>query len=339
VAIDAEGRIAVWNEGARRILGSPAAGASLLGRDCREALAGRPRLAQLLLETLACGSGLSRAELSLGEDPAATTLGLSLAPVRDPAARVRGAALWFRDLAPIERRDEQERLRDRLAALGEMAAGLAHEIRNPLAGMEVLVGLLRRRLADRPAEQELLAELTGELRAVADTVREGLDFVRPVAPAPALVDPVAAFEGALAAARARVPFAGAVERDFAPGLPPLRADPEQLRVLLANLLLNALEAIAEAGGGAQARLGLSLHARGPDAGELEFTVRDSGRGVPAELREKIFYPFFSTKQRGSGLGLALAQKIALSHGGSLERVDEARAGAVFRLRLPVGEEP
>jgi signal transduction histidine kinase len=134
-----------------------------------------------------------------------------------------------------------------------------------------------------------------------------------------------------------VPFAGAVERDFAPGLPPLRADPEQLRVLLANLVVNALESMAEAGGGAPARLGLALRASG--AGELEFRVSDTGRGVPAELREKIFYPFFSTRQRGSGVGLALAQKIALSHGGSLELEGGAGAGAVFRLRLPAGGEP
>jgi signal transduction histidine kinase len=254
----------------------------------------------------------------------------------------------FRDLAPIERRDEQERLRERLAALGQMAAGMAHEIRNPLAGMEVLAGLLRRRLADRPEEQALLGELLGELRAVARTVAASLEFVRPAVPARTSVDPVALLEEALAQALALVPFAGAIERDYDARGPTLQADAEQLRTALVNLLQNALEAMAELRAPA-ARLRLAVRGREPereDGGgapaEVEIRIRDDGPGVPAELREKVFYPFFTTKRKGSGVGLATAQKIVAAHGGHLELESgagdpaggEAGPGAGFRIRLP-----
>lgn len=334
VAVDAEARLRVLNEAARRILGLGAERVARgLGRDCRELLRDQPVLARLLVETLERGSPLSRAELPLAAArDSAAAIGFTLSPVRDPAGRVCGAAMLFRDLAPIERGDEQERLRDRLAALGEMAAGLAHEIRNPLAGMEVLAGLLRRRLADRPEECELLAELCGELRAVADVVSESLEYVKPLPPARGRVDALALLEEALACARSRVGFEGAVERRFEAALPALEADEEQLRTLLVNLMVNALQAMAGAATGRPPVLGLS--ARAGQGGEIEICVSDTGPGVPAELREKVFYPFFSTRQGGSGVGLALAQKIALSHGGSLELERAAGGGCAARLRLP-----
>jgi signal transduction histidine kinase len=291
---------------------------------------------------------LSRAELPLEGGAAARAIGFTLCPVRDASDRLRGAAMIFRDLAPIERGDEQERLRERLAALGQMAAGLAHQIRNPLAGMEVLVGLLRRRLADRPETQELVDELALELRAVAATVSASLEFVRPAAPHPVRVDPARLLEEALATALARVPFAGTIERHVEPRLPPLDADPDQLRAVLVDLVVNALEAMADGRGSRLAvsvrgrdadpestrvRIGADGTARAP-ARELVFEVADDGPGVPPELREKVFYPFFTTKQRGSGVGLAMAQKVAVAHGGSLELDAGASRGCALVVRLP-----
>jgi nitrogen-specific signal transduction histidine kinase len=345
VGIDARGRVAAWNRGAQRILGCPEGlPESALGRDCREVLAAQPGVARLLLETLERQSPLSRAELVLaGSAGRAGTIGFTLCPVRDADGAPCGAAMIFRDLAPIERRDEQERLRERLAALGQMAAGMAHEIRNPLAGMEVLAGLLRRRLSDRPEEQALLGELLGELRAVARTLAASLEFVRPAVPARASVDPVALLEEALAQALALVPFAGAVERDYAAAGLELLADAEQLRTALVNLLQNALEAMAELPPPA-GRLRLALRRREAEReegglaapAELEIRIRDDGPGVPAELREKVFYPFFTTKRKGSGVGLATAQKIVAAHGGHLELESGGGTGpgASFRIRLP-----
>jgi nitrogen-specific signal transduction histidine kinase len=346
LGIDASGAVASMNRAARRILGCPLeASEPVIGRACREVLSARPELVRLLLDALRSPHGLSRAELSLRGSAACPplTIGFTLSPVCEPSGRPAGAAMIFRDLAPIERGDERERLRDRLAALGQMAAGLAHEIRNPLASLEVTVGLLRRRLAGRPEALVLLDEMLADLRGLAATVTASLDHVRPVAPERAPVAAVPLVEQALATALARVPFDGRVDRDYEPGVPELIGDADQLRAAVAELIVNALEAMQGRAGAM--RLGLGVRALPSDGSggegarppEVALLVSDTGPGVPAELREKVFYPFFTTKPRGSGLGLPSAQKIAAAHGGGLEI--ESRPGACrLRMRLPA-EEP
>ena len=342
VGIDASGAIAALNAAGHRLLGCAGGDPrDAIGRDAREVLAAQPIVAQRLLAALDGVERPGRAELALAERGGrpGPTIGYTLTAVRDEAGAVQGAVLQFRDLTPYERSAEQERLRERLAALGEMAAGLAHEIRNPLAGMEILTGLLRRRLAEQPEELALVNELAAEIRRVAETVTESLEFVRPVALRDDPVDPVEVLEESLARARARVPFAGEVERDYPERLPALRADGERLEAVLTNLIVNALEAMEGGPAGApRVRLGLRVEPGGDDetAAELVFTVADSGPGIPEELRERVFYPFFTTKQRGSGVGLAHAQKVVAGHGGSLELESAPGQGATFRVRLPLG---
>jgi nitrogen-specific signal transduction histidine kinase len=359
VAIDDDHRVVIMNDGAQRILGFPRGDrANVIGEPCAKALASQPAVAKLLVEALDAHSPLSRAELvleSVGER-ATSTIGFTLSPVHDEGSRVCGAAMIFRDLTAFERMDEQDRLRERLAALGQMAADLAHEIRNPLAGMEVVAGLLKRRLGDRPDEAALVDQITGELRSLATTVTASLEFVTPVALMRERIDPVALVEASLATALSRVPFDGSIERDFDPELPPIEADAEQLRSVITNLVVNALESMS--GVANECRLGLSLRCQPSDPNlrsvrvesdgrtatgyascsqELALAVRDTGPGVSGELREKIFYPFFTTKEAGSGIGLAAAQKIVTSHGGIIELEEDASAaeGATFRVRIPI----
>ena len=351
VAIDAEGRVVGMNEPAGRLLGCAVAP----GADARELLAGQPNLLRLLLDARDGVERPARAELVLEpvDEAPPRTIGFTLIPVRDAGGVIRGAAVMFRDLQPIERMDEQERLRERLAALGQMAAGLAHEIRNPLASMEVLAGLLKRQLGERDAERELVEELLGELRSLAETVRASLEFVKPVAPARRAVDASVLVEEALSRALARASFPGRVRSELPPSLPRVEADPDQLRAVVTNLVLNALEAMEERD---DALLSVSAEVRPVDrtarllrvdragavsprggecAEELVISVADNGPGVSEELRERIFYPFFTTKESGSGVGLALAQKLVASHGGALELEEAAGGGACFRVRLPL----
>jgi signal transduction histidine kinase len=346
LGVDASGAVVAMNRGARRILGCPPdPAAPVLGRDCREILAAQPAVARLLLDALRRPRELSRVELGLAAGPhgGASAIGLTLSPVRDLAGRLRGAAVLFRDLAPIERGSERDRLRDRLAALGQMAAGLAHEIRNPLASMEVVGGLLGRRLRGQTEALGLLDELLADLHGLAATVNSVLDFVRPVVPDRAPLAPAELLEEALATALARVPFAGRIERDCDAAAPALCGDADQLRSALTELVVNALEAMAGRAG--EMRLGLAVRGSAPEtalgaedgpAREVVLSVCDSGPGVEPELREKVFYPFFTTKPRGSGLGLASAQKIAVAHGGAIE-VDSRPGACTFRLRLPVAD--
>ena len=357
VAIDQDGCLVTLNAGAQRILGCPRGEPdAAIGRDCREVLRTQPAVAHLLLDTLDGRAPLSRAELVLDGDAGRlpSTIGFTLAPVRDGAGRVCGAAILFRDLTPFERGDEQERLRERLAALGQMAAGMAHEIRNPLASMEVLAGLLKRRLEDRPEELALLTQLMSEMRAVAESISASLEFVRPVSLARRPVDARELVEESLRIATQRVKFEGEVERRYAPELPELHVDPELLRGVVTNLILNALEAMSAQQRPPRLLLSVQTRLSDPPARsvrvgadgraaasqvgavrEIAIAVSDTGPGVPEELREKIFYPFFTTKERGSGVGLALAQKFVASHGGVLELESVRGVGATFRVRLPV----
>jgi len=357
VAIDQGGCLVTLNAGAQRILGCPRGEPdAAIGRDCREVLRSQPAVARLLLDTLDGRAPLSRAELVLDGDAGRRThtIGFTLAPVRDVDGVVRGAAILFRDLTPFEQGDEQDRLRERLAALGQMAAGMAHEIRNPLASMEVLAGLLKRRLEDRPEELALLTQLRGELRAVADSISASLEFVRPVSLARRPVDPRELVEQSLRIATERVPFAGEIERRYAPDLPELHVDPELLRGVVTNLILNALEAMSTQQRPSRLLLCVQMRVADPAARpvrvgadgravasperagrEIAIAVSDTGPGIPDEIREKIFYPFFTTKERGSGVGLALAQKFVASHNGVLEVESLHGVGATFRVRLPV----
>ena len=354
VVLDRAGAIAALNPAAQQMLGVPELS---LGWPCREALRHQPTVVRLLEGALDGKERPSRAELAL--EPVSghpsRTIGFTLDTVRDASGSVQGAALLFRDLTPLERQDEQDRLRDRLAALGQMAAGLAHELRNPLAGMEVLAGLLKRRLVGQQEELALLSELTSELRSLAHTVTESLEFVRPVRLTREPVDPVELMEESLALARSRVPFSGAIERDYDEELPAILADGAQLRGVETDLIVNALESMAACTRPGGHRLVLGLRVRpaarnlwevsdseqGGDgtstaSRELVITVSDTGSGVDEALRESVFHPFFTTKERGSGVGLANARKIVAIHGGALELDGGPGEGAIFRVRVPIG---
>lgn len=352
VAIDGSGALRLANPAARRIL---RLGDVAPGGPCEHAFAGEPLVPALLRAGLRGGDSPGRAELALGGAAGAPrSIGFTLATVRDGAGAVRGAALLFRDLEPLERMDDQERLRRRLAALGEMAAGLAHEIRNPLASLGVGIELLRRRLPDDAEARALADDLRGELRSLEATVTAALDFVKPAAPALGRVDLVEVLEAALAAVRARLPYDGLVVRDYDDPAPVVPGDAEQLRAAFANLVANAIEAMAAS---PRPRLALRVTTRATDAScavlrlpagaglpgparrEALVELADNGPGVPERLREHIFYPFFSTKRTGSGVGLALAHKAVVGHGGSLEVDATPGGGATLRVVLPEGELP
>ncbi|MGH0030940.1 MAG: two-component system sensor histidine kinase NtrB [Myxococcota bacterium] len=342
VGVDANGAVVLVNAGAKRLLGCPEGSLhDALGRDCRQVFASEPAVARLLLKAARGQQEVSRAELALrgGARGEGGTIGLTLFPVRGPDGARCGAAMLFRDLTPIERSAEQERLQGRLAALGQMAAGLAHELRNPLASMEVLAGLLRRRLSDEE-DRQLVDDLLGQMRDLSRIITTSLDFVRPAAPRPVPTDPVALVEGALGRVLPRPGAAVRVERAFEPA-PAVPVDEEQMTVALSNLMGNAVDAMqANVPAERRLRLGVCCVEEPGDRGdkprrEVCIAVGDSGPGIPPELRDRIFYPFFTTRERGSGIGLATVQKVVASHGGRVELDTRVGHGTTFTVRLPL----
>jgi two-component system, NtrC family, sensor histidine kinase HydH len=224
--------------------------------------------------------------------------------------------------------------RDRLAALGQMAAGLAHEVKNPLGAIKGAAQLL----GDPPEGSELDAtsrEFVGIILEEVDrldrVVGSVLDYARPSKGNPGAVDVNAAVTRTMQLlASSREPgtrFQTALSED----LPMVRADEEQLRQILINLVRNAIEAMP-GGGSVVVTSRRRLVPQGP--ARVEIAVQDSGPGIPAHIRENVFVPFFTTKERGTGLGLAISQRVVQEMGGWIEVASEEGAGALFTVVLP-----
>jgi signal transduction histidine kinase len=229
-----------------------------------------------------------------------------------------------------ERRLEAEALRQsRLAAMGEMAAMLAHEVRNPLGAMELFTGLLLQDLHDRPEAQRLAHQVGRGITDLNHLVTNLLEFTRTQAPRRVPVDCCAALEDALrytadlrAASRVAV-----VRRYDGPRVLGL-ADPDLLRPVLLNLLRNAVQVMPDGGT-------LTVAAR---AGRrsVRLEVADTGPGVPAGAREEIFRPFYTTRTKGTGLGLTVARALVGAMGGRLTLRSQAGRGATFAVVLAAG---
>src|SRR5687768_8556622 len=239
--------------------------------------------------------------------------------------------------------EERERLRDRLAAVGEMAAVMAHEIKNPLAGIEVLAGLLRRKAPDNPDVQSLVGDIINEAKMANAIVQEVLAFVRPVrlqvdrtSLADAIASAIVMADGK--SSRGNIVVDTALPAD----LPLLGADQHQLQQVFSNLLINAYEALEGRGRIDIAARIARTSAEGallPDGhtpvATVVVDVSDDGPGMPADIAEKIFNPFFTTKAQGTGLGLAVVRKIVDAHDGRIDMTTQDGRGTRFRVTLPV----
>jgi signal transduction histidine kinase len=217
---------------------------------------------------------------------------------------------------------------EHLATLGEMAAGLAHEIRNPLAGIAGVIEIIGHELPPSSPSREVLQEVRQEVRRIQDTLSDLLEYARPRRPQVHLADLNATVEHSVSIARQQV-LSRPIQIDFAPaaGLSPVEHDPTQIHQVLLNLLLNAIQAIP-----AEGRIGVSV------VSEDHFAViriADSGRGISPEVLPNIFRPFFTTKGHGTGLGLSLAARITEDHGGRIQVESQVGKGTVFSVRLPL----
>lgn len=328
LTIDREGTITTVNEQARATL--DLGNQQALGRSCQEVLASSPRLATMLLESFRMASPPSREEMKVrARDGRMTTIGFSISMIggaHDGGAD--GAALFFKDLTKVEEQEERERLRDRLAVLGEMAAQMAHEIRNPLTSIEISATLQKRRLVQKGDATDLVDRVSQEIRRIETTIANCLSYARPLSLERAPAAPAHLVEEAIVLARQRDPRNGIhIGQRVEPGLRRIQCDLTLLREALVNILLNAGEAM-----NGQGRIHVEAS---EEEGFIAVRVRDTGPGIPPEILSRIFYPFFTTKTTGSGIGLAMARKVVEAHGGWLSAESEPGEGATFILKLPV----
>lgn len=252
-------------------------------------------------------------------------VGFSCSPLRDAEGAVRGSLVLFQDLTELSQLREKAERAERLAALGRLAAGLAHEIRNPLSSISGSVEMVREAQQLDPEDRKLLSLVLGEVDRLNDLVSTMLEVGKPRTPDPIGVDLCALASEVTKVARPGV--SGRVEV-IAPADPVrVHADPDQLRQVLWNLVKNALQ-FSPPGGMVRVEVGWDDDARPC------LAVSDEGPGISDEDRAHLFDMFYSRRQHGVGLGLALVRQIVEAHGGAITVESQPGEGATFRVHLP-----
>jgi signal transduction histidine kinase len=220
---------------------------------------------------------------------------------------------------------------ERLFALGQLSAGLAHEIRNPLASVSGATGILRRNPHLEPKDAECLEIISKECQRLNRLVSNFLDFARPRTPRYQRVDPAAILDSVIELAGHAIEKQSiALRRETSPQLPAVECDPELLRQVLLNLIINAIQAMPSGGE--------VVISASPQPERMLIHVKDEGCGIKPEDRDRIFDPFFTTKENGSGLGLSVAHQIVQQHGGVLTAAANPEKGMTFSLLLPLRHE-
>ena len=337
IALRKDRTIALMNDEAYRIFALVRRPEDI-GRPFTEVLRERPDAARALAGAFEMSHLPNRAEVRLKDID--RVIGYTVSQVRDDQGEAIGAVMFFKDLTRVEQLEERERLRDRLASLGEMAAGIAHELKNPLAGIEVMAGLLRRQVPDSKDAQSLLADIMSEAKLANAIVVEMLEFVRPIRLQMEHTDLADVLRQSIILAETKVRRGDiTVTLNLAPDLPMLEGDSHQLCQVFTNLLTNAFEALN--GRGTVSITAAIAHPEDDPAlmpgavPAVVVDVVDNGPGVPPELTDRIFNPFFTTKTTGTGLGLAIVSKIVDAHDGRIDVSSSAATGTRFRITVPM----
>lgn len=323
--VDRRGRLAALNPSAEALLGVRAGDAS--GQPLDAAAKEVEGLRELVVACVERGRAATREVLEVRRpDGRGAHLGVAVSPATAASGEVAGALVLMTDLTEIRRLQEQARTRDNLAAVGQLAAGIAHEFRNALGTILGWARMLEKR--DDPRVRGPAQEIVKEVDAVRASLDDFLLYARPQEPARVPVD----LDDLVRRSVASAPEGLAVEAEGEFGV--VVGDEALLRRAFGNLLQNAADAGRDAGRSVSVR----ITARRSGTGRhVQVDVDDDGPGIPPERRREVFAPFFTTRAKGTGLGLALVQRTLADLGGSVEVADGTRGGACFRIRLPLHE--
>ena len=351
IAVDLQCRITSLNPAAESLLG--VSGSEVLGKPCEAVMRhndGTSLLLRTVLETQCAGQDGERV-VKLN-DGSVRVFSSSVSQLRDPQGTVKGAVEIFRDLTELHQLRERLGRARTLSALGEMAASMAHEIRNPLNAIEGFAALLERGFEDGDRRKGFASNIIKASRSLNRSVTNMLLLGR----APRLnAQPVRISQvigSALDFVREELRQNGAslieIREKYDPGAEEAMVDPDQLKQVLLNLMLNAIQSMAEGGKLSVFTRACAMGAAGVDgsrridaspATAVEIGIQDTRPGIPAGLQDRIFGPFFTTKANGSGLGLATARQIVELHGGRLSVCSKPDEGTTFFVNLPaVGTE-
>ncbi|MFQ5898443.1 MAG: ATP-binding protein, partial [Candidatus Methylomirabilia bacterium] len=345
VTLDLSGRVVTLNPAAELLTGLFAP--EVTGGYCTEAFAHTPELCEILMETLARRSGVASLSLTLRRrNGASFPVEITTAPLKGVEGKDLGVVGVFRDVTLVRELEGQLRRSDRLAALGTLAAGLAHEIKNPLTSLRTFSGLVPRKFDDERFRHTFQRVVPRELERINAIVEQLLQLARPARLSFQPVRISVLLESVLELYTNQIEAKEVtVEREYVRDLPPIHADEEHLYQALVNLVANALDAIGP-GGRLTLRTGWSERAdpflqprRGAPSRGVKVEIQDTGSGISPSYADEVFNPFFTTKEGGTGLGLALAHKIIEDHGGTITFRSSPGVGTTFRIFLPLTPDP
>ena len=333
--VDLEGKILYWNEGAEKIYGYKKE--EVLGKKLSQFLyprdkkmeAEEEKLTETLLARVHQGEVIPNVEgkrqTKKGKE---IIISMTISPLRNAEGKVIGVSRICKDITDLKKAEERLIMAERLSSLGELTAGVAHELRNPLAGIKINTQILSRGKDLPEIEQKLLNSTQEGIEKIQKIVDDMLHFARPKAShfkeeeMNDVVDKSLTF---LQTKLKKGNISSAFERGQ--GLPKVRIDIHQIQQVLINLMLNALQSMKEGGT-------LTVRTFLKDGDGVGIEVRDTGIGVPRSHLKKIFDPFFTTKSEGTGLGLSISLKILENHGAAIDVVSEEGKGSTFTIHFP-----
>jgi PAS domain S-box-containing protein len=328
MVVDEQGIVRTLNPAGRKLLGLPDAD---WNSNFREVLSSALPLAEVVAECLTSGRPIMRRAVQMRAYSGVTShLGVTASPIRGEAGRSHGAICLFTDLSDVVELEDQLRLKDSLARLGEMTAGIAHEFRNGLATIHGYARLLN--LERLPEDfRPYLQGIRDETEALGQVVTKFLNFARPTELTLTPVDMASIAGRAAEEIRGEASARGGsvtVRGEFGR----VEGDEVLLRQAFSNLCRNAIEACIDAKVPPQVVI---EGAPDPAQEQLRITVSDNGPGLAASVAPRMFRPFFTTKPHGTGLGLALVQKIVVTHNGRVSATNGDRGGARLMVILPL----
>ena len=330
--VNSAGLVTSANPAAELALGVKA----LAFRRYSEVLGADSRLSQLIAGCLEQGRTYRREEVEyMAPTHELRQLGVTISPILRGSSEVTGAICLLSDLTELAALQKQMHMKENLAALGELSAGIAHEFKNALATISGYAQMIRSEAKPGTEIREHGEKILDQTRALTHVVTEFLKFARPLELADEQVTLRPLIERILTEVSEVVPGVPITcEGEFSD----VSGDDALLRQAILNLARNAAEAAVDNPGGGRVIIRGEIEQSGAMPGQ-RISISDNGPGIPADALTKIFMPFYTTKTNGTGLGLAVVQKIVVQHGGTIEARNQSQGGAEFIVWLPIVREP
>lgn len=321
ITVDRAGKITGHNPASNRIFD----GTLVTGLPLKDLVRESSNLDALLARCVATGEIFSRVEFNVPAETGDKRIGINLSPITAPGGQIEGAICLLSDLTEIVELESRIKLKENFAALGEMSAGIAHEFKNSIA---TIVGYAQMSTSETElrAIQSYAREILKESQALSNMVTDFLNFARPVKTSINETDLVELLRGVIGDLR-NLRQGHYEVRFLSSGDAIVDCDPTLMRQSFLNLLINATEALNGTGT-------ITVHVEAPTDRSVRVLIEDTGHGMPQDVLGKIFFPFFTTKPHGTGLGLSLVQKIMLAHNGRIEVQSAEGKGTRFTVILP-----